>query len=195
MSENSVEGRAWRFGTDIDTDVIVPSQYMRKDPEEYARHLMEPEDPEFADKVENGDVIVAETNFGIGSSREHAAIGLKIAGIDAVISVSFGRIFYRNAVNQGLPACERARTSSRVSSKATVSGSTSSRANSTVSTTTGPFSVNRLRGSFERSWRQVARTRTTATPDRVSNRCEGSGESRTRNVVPTATRNAWDTDG
>jgi len=109
MSENSVEGRAWRFGTDIDTDVIVPSQYMRKDPEEYARHLMEPEDPEFADKVENGDVIVAETNFGIGSSREHAAIGLKIAGIDAVISVSFGRIFYRNAVNQGLPPLRTSR--------------------------------------------------------------------------------------
>jgi len=103
MSETTLEGRAWRFGTDVDTDVIVPSQYMRKEPAEYARHVMEPVDPEFAEKLEDGDVIVAEENFGIGSSREHAAIGLKRAGVGAVIAESFGRIFYRNAVNQGLP--------------------------------------------------------------------------------------------
>lgn len=103
MSDNTVIGRAWRFGTDIDTDVIVPSQYMRKSPDEYARHVMEPVDPEFAGNLEKGDVIVAEENFGIGSSREHAAIGLKRAGVGAVVAVSFGRIFYRNAINQGLP--------------------------------------------------------------------------------------------
>lgn len=109
MSENSVEGRAWCFGTDVDTDIIVPSQYMRKEPEEYARHIMEPEDPEFAEKIEDGDMIIAETNFGIGSSREHAAIGLKLAGVGAVIAVSFGRIFYRNAINQGLPVLRTSR--------------------------------------------------------------------------------------
>lgn len=104
MTETSVTGRAWRFGTDIDTDVIVPSQYMRFEEEKYSKHVMEPIDPDFASKVTDGDVVVAERNFGIGSSREHAAIGLKRAGIGAVVAESFGRIFYRNAINQGLPA-------------------------------------------------------------------------------------------
>lgn len=103
MSDHVVSGRVWRFGTDVDTDVIVPSQYMRKEPEEYAEHVMEPEDPEFAANLSPGDVIVAEENFGIGSSREHAAIGLKRAGVGAILAQSFGRIFYRNAINQGLP--------------------------------------------------------------------------------------------
>lgn len=104
MNDSTVSGRAWRFGSDVDTDIIVPSQYMRLKPEEYATHVMEPEDPTFADRVEEGDVMVAEHNFGIGSSREHAAIGLKLAGVGAIVAASFGRIFYRNAINQGLPA-------------------------------------------------------------------------------------------
>lgn len=99
-----IEGRAWRFGSDVDTDVIIPSDYMRKPPEEYAKHAMEPVDPDFAENVEEGDVIVAETHFGIGSSREQAAIALKLCGIRAIIGESFGRIFYRNAINQGLLA-------------------------------------------------------------------------------------------
>ena len=104
MNDSTVAGRAWRFGSDVDTDVIVPSQYMRLQPEEYAPHVMEPEDPTFAERLSQGDVIVAEHNFGIGSSREHAAIGLKLAGVGAIVAASFGRIFYRNAINQGLPA-------------------------------------------------------------------------------------------
>lgn len=106
MTDLSTTGTAWRFGTDIDTDVIVPSQYMRFDAEKYSQHIMEPIHPDFAAEISNGDIIVAERNFGIGSSREHAAIGLKRAGIGAVIAQSFGRIFYRNAVNQGLPVLE-----------------------------------------------------------------------------------------
>jgi 3-isopropylmalate/(R)-2-methylmalate dehydratase small subunit len=96
-------GAAWRFGTDVDTDVIIPWQYAGEEPRAYAKHVMEPVDPDFYEKIDNGDVIVAETNFGIGSSREHAAIALKKAGIGAVIAASYSRIFRRNAVNQGLP--------------------------------------------------------------------------------------------
>lgn len=104
MTENTqVQGSAWRFGTDVDTDVIIPWQYANLDPEEYAEHVMEPEDPDFYEKIDVGDVIVAETNFGIGSSREHAAIALDEAGIEAVVAASYSRIFRRNAVNQGLP--------------------------------------------------------------------------------------------
>lgn len=104
MSEHAqICGSAWRFGTDIDTDVIIPWQYAGQNPEEYAKHVMEPADPDFYEKIGKGDIIVAETNFGIGSSREHAAIALKVAGIDAVIAASYSRIFRRNAVNQGLP--------------------------------------------------------------------------------------------
>lgn len=104
MSESTQKrGEAWRFGTDVDTDVIIPWQYAGDEPEEYAKHVMEPADPDFYEKIDDGDVIVAETNFGIGSSREHAAIALKEAGIGAVIAASYSRIFRRNAVNQGLP--------------------------------------------------------------------------------------------
>lgn len=101
---DAIGGRAWRFGSDVDTDVIIPSGYMRKPPEEYAKHAMEPVDPDFAENVQEGDVIVAETHFGIGSSREQAAVALKLCGIRAIIAESFGRIFYRNAINQGLLA-------------------------------------------------------------------------------------------
>lgn len=99
-----IRGRAWRFGSDVDTDVIIPSDHMRKPPEEYAKFAMEPVDPDFAESVEEGDIIVAETHFGIGSSREQAAIALKLCGIRAIVAESFGRIFYRNAINQGLLA-------------------------------------------------------------------------------------------
>ena len=100
---SDIVGAAWRFGDDIDTDVIVPSQYMRYEADRYAQHVMEPIAPNFAEKVAQGDVVVAGRNFGIGSSREHAAIGLKRAGVGLVIAESVGRIFYRNAINQGLP--------------------------------------------------------------------------------------------
>lgn len=99
-----IRGHAWRFGSDVDTDVIIPSDHMRKPPEEYAKFAMEPIAPDFAESVEEGDVIVAETHFGIGSSREQAAIALKLCGIRAIVAESFGRIFYRNAINQGLLA-------------------------------------------------------------------------------------------
>lgn len=97
--------RAWVFGDDVDTDQIIAGRYLVKaDPRELARHVMEAIDPKFASKVRQGDVIVAGRNFGCGSSREHAAIALKAAGISAVVAESFARIFYRNAINQGLPA-------------------------------------------------------------------------------------------
>lgn len=109
MSASTVRGRAWKFGDDIDTDAILPSQYMRKPPEEYANHAMEPLDPSFAEEVSKGDVVVAGLNFGIGSSREQAVVALDRLGISAVVAVSFARIFRRNAVNEGLPvvACDR----------------------------------------------------------------------------------------
>lgn len=110
MADNQkISGKAWRLGNDIDTDVIIPGQYMNMEPEEYAKHALEPIEPDFGKEVNKNDVIVAEENFGIGSSREHAAIALKEAGIGAIIAVSYGRIFYRNAINQGIPVlkCER----------------------------------------------------------------------------------------
>lgn len=104
MSDRVIGGRAWRYGDDIDTDTIIPSQYMRLEPDEYAPHTMEPIDDRFADEVEPGDVVVAGRNFGVGSSREHAAIALTELGVGAVIAESFARIFFRNAINEGLPA-------------------------------------------------------------------------------------------
>ncbi len=97
--------RAWVFGDDVDTDQIIAGRYLVKtDPQELARHVMEAIDPKFASKVSKGDVIIAGRNFGCGSSREHAAIALKAAGISAIVAESFARIFFRNAINQGLPA-------------------------------------------------------------------------------------------
>jgi len=104
MNLEMISGRAWRFGSDIDTDTVLPSQYMRLGSKEYATHAMEPIAPDFAAAVEPGDMIVAETNFGIGSSREQAVVALKELGVGAVIAESFARIFYRNAINEGLPA-------------------------------------------------------------------------------------------
>ena len=100
-------GKAWKFGADIDTDAIIPARYLNtSDPGELAKHCMEDADPEFARKVSPGDIIVAEKNFGCGSSREHAPIAIKGAGVSCVIATSFARIFYRNAFNMGLPILE-----------------------------------------------------------------------------------------
>jgi 3-isopropylmalate/(R)-2-methylmalate dehydratase small subunit len=100
-------GQAWKFGADVDTDVIIPARYLNtSDPEELARHCMEDADPTFPSKVSRGDLIVAGKNFGCGSSREHAPIAIKAAGLSCVIAKSFARIFYRNAINIGLPILE-----------------------------------------------------------------------------------------
>ena len=100
----ALRGRAWTFGRDIDTDLIIPARYLNmKTAEELAAHVMEDADPTFSDKVRPGDIVVAKENFGCGSSREHAPIALKGAGVSVVIAKSFARIFYRNAFNTGLP--------------------------------------------------------------------------------------------
>ncbi len=102
-----IKGRAWKFGKDVDTDQIIPARYLNtSDPEELAKHCMEDADAEFVNKMSRGDLIVAEKNFGCGSSREHAPIAIKSTGISAVIAKSFARIFYRNAFNMGLPIFE-----------------------------------------------------------------------------------------
>ncbi len=99
--------RAFKFGDDLDTDRIIPARYLNTfDALELARHCMEDEDPSFASRVKPGDVIVAGKNFGCGSSREHAPIAIKAAGVKAVIAPSFARIFFRNAINTGLPILE-----------------------------------------------------------------------------------------
>lgn len=101
------EGRAFRYGRDIDTDVIIPARYLNtSDPKELAAHCMEDLDTTFVERVSKGDIIVADENFGCGSSREHAPISIKAAGIDVVIAKSFARIFYRNAINTGLAILE-----------------------------------------------------------------------------------------
>ncbi len=104
---NTLEGKVWRFGKDIDTDLIIAARYLNtSDPKELAKHVMEDADPDFVNKMTPGDIIVADENFGCGSSREHAPIALKAAGIAAVIAPTFARIFYRNAFNMGLPIFE-----------------------------------------------------------------------------------------
>ena len=101
------KGRAFKFGDDINTDEIIPARYLNtSEPSELAKHVMEDADPEFPEKVQEGDIIVAGKNFGCGSSREHAPIAIKAAGVSAVIAKSFARIFYRNAINIGLPIFE-----------------------------------------------------------------------------------------
>lgn len=103
----NITGSTWRFGDDIDTDLIIPARYLNTtDPQELAKHCMEDADPEFVDKIAKGDIIVGGKNFGCGSSREHAPIAIKAAGISCVIAKSFARIFYRNAFNMGLPILE-----------------------------------------------------------------------------------------
>ena len=101
------KGTAHRYGRDIDTDVIIPARYLNtSDPAELAKHCLEDLDTSFVERVQPGDIIVAEENFGCGSSREHAPICIKAAGVDAVIAKSFARIFYRNSINIGLAILE-----------------------------------------------------------------------------------------
>jgi len=103
------KGRVWKFGDNIDTDAIIPARYLNtSDPRELAAHCMEDADPEFVSKIKAGDIILGGENFGCGSSREHAPIAIKAAGISCVIAKSFARIFYRNAFNMGLPIFESA---------------------------------------------------------------------------------------
>ncbi len=102
-----MQGKVWKFGDNIDTDLIIAARYLNtSDASELAKHVMEDEDPEFVNKMQAGDIIVAGENFGCGSSREHAPIALRQAGISAIIAPSFARIFYRNAFNMGLPIFE-----------------------------------------------------------------------------------------
>lgn len=102
-----IAGKVWNFGKDIDTDLIIAARYLNtSDPKELAKHVMEDADPEFVNKMTPGDIIVAGENFGCGSSREHAPIAIKAAGISAVVAPTFARIFYRNAFNMGLPIFE-----------------------------------------------------------------------------------------
>ena len=101
------EGRVFKFGSNVDTDVIITARYLNvPDPAELAKHCMEDIDKEFVNKVSEGDIIVADKNFGCGSSREHAPIAIKAAGVSCVIAETFARIFYRNAINIGLPIIE-----------------------------------------------------------------------------------------
>ena len=100
-------GRVFKYGDNVDTDVIIPARYLNSsDPKELAAHCMEDIDKDFVAKVTKGDLIVAEKNFGCGSSREHAPIAIKAAGVSCVIAETFARIFYRNAINIGLPIIE-----------------------------------------------------------------------------------------
>jgi 3-isopropylmalate/(R)-2-methylmalate dehydratase small subunit len=105
MPEAVLRGRAFKFGDNISTDHIIPGKYanLRSDLPELAKHAMEDADPTFVEKVKPGDFIVAGKNFGLGSSREHAALVIKMAGVSAILSKSVARIFFRNAINQGLP--------------------------------------------------------------------------------------------
>ena len=103
----AAKGTVFRYGDNVDTDVIIPARYLNStDAKELAKHCMEDIDKEFASKVREGDVIVADKNFGCGSSREHAPLAIKTAGVSCVIARSFARIFYRNSINIGLPIIE-----------------------------------------------------------------------------------------
>ena len=103
----AAHGRVFKFGDNVDTDVIIPARYLNSsDPKELAAHCMEDIDADFVNKVAEGDIIVANKNFGFGSSREHAPIAIKAAGVSCVIAETFARIFYRNAINIGLPIIE-----------------------------------------------------------------------------------------
>ena len=101
------KGKAFKFGNNIDTDVIIPARYLNNpDPDELAKHCMEDIDADFVNRIQAEDIIVGGSNFGCGSSREHAPMAIKAAGISCVIAESFSRIFYRNAINIGLPILE-----------------------------------------------------------------------------------------
>jgi len=102
-----LKGKVFKYGDNVDTDVIIPARYLNSsDPENLAAHCMEDIDESFADEVEKGDIIVGGKNFGSGSSREHAPLAIKYAGVSCVVAESFARIFYRNSINIGLPILE-----------------------------------------------------------------------------------------
>ena len=104
---NNAKGTVFKYGDNVDTDVIIPARYLNSsDPKELATHCMEDIDKEFVNKVNEGDIIVANKNFGCGSSREHAPIAIKASGVSCVIAETFARIFYRNSINIGLPIIE-----------------------------------------------------------------------------------------
>ncbi|MDR1495846.1 MAG: 3-isopropylmalate dehydratase small subunit, partial [Clostridiales Family XIII bacterium] len=108
-------GKAFKYGDNVDTDVIIPARYLNiADRKELASHVMEDLDKDFAKNVKRGDVVVAGRNFGSGSSREHAPLVLKVAGVKAVVAPTFARIFYRNAFNIGLPILESAEAAERI---------------------------------------------------------------------------------
>jgi len=117
-----MQPKAWIFGDDVNTDVIFPGKYTYtvSDPVEMAKHALEDLDPSFAETVRRGDIIVAGKNFGCGSSREQAAFALKYAGVSAIIAKSFARIFFRNAINAGLPAIEHPDCASAIRSDSSV---------------------------------------------------------------------------
>ena len=101
-------GRVWKYGDNINTDVIFPGKYtyQKMEPEEMAKHALEDLDPDFATKISDGDILVAGRNFGMGSSREQAAVAVKYAGIRVIIAESFARIYFRNSINAGMPAIQ-----------------------------------------------------------------------------------------
>jgi 3-isopropylmalate/(R)-2-methylmalate dehydratase small subunit len=102
-----LKGKVHKYGADVNTDVIIPARYLNvSDPHELAKHCMEDIDADFLKKMKKGDIIMATTNFGCGSSREHAPLAIRAAGISCVIAASFARIFFRNAINIGLPVLE-----------------------------------------------------------------------------------------
>lgn len=116
-----IEGRVLKLGDDIDTDSILPGRYLTlSSPEDLGKHVMEGYDLHYKDKIQVGDVLVAGSNFGCGSSREHAPIALKAAGIQAVVAKSFARIFYRNATNIGLPLVEAPNGPDEISEEDTI---------------------------------------------------------------------------
>ena len=109
------KGNVFKCGDNVDTDVIIPARYLNApDPSELAKHCMEDIDVDFVKKVQKGDIIVANKNFGCGSSREHAPISIKAAGVSCVIAETFARIFYRNAINIGLPIIESAEAAQNI---------------------------------------------------------------------------------
>ena len=112
---NAAKGNVFKYGDNVDTDVIIPARYLNSsEPSELAAHCMEDIDREFIHQVKKGDIIVAEKNFGCGSSREHAPIAIKAAGVSCVIAETFARIFYRNAINIGLPIVECAQAAKEI---------------------------------------------------------------------------------
>ena len=118
----NARGTVFKYGDNVDTDVIIPARYLNTaEPSELAAHCMEDIDPSFIKKVKKGDIIVADKNFGCGSSREHAPIAIKAAGVSVVIAETFARIFYRNSINIGLPIVECAEAAKEIKAGDTVS--------------------------------------------------------------------------